>query len=192
AAPGTFARRDRADHRRRPRDGEIPPALRHGQTQGIAVMSARDPFTPDEQALADRLRDWSVAGPPAALDARILAQAHGAVAATPGHARRRPWLVGVATAAALVLTVGVAWRTMEAPREEVLFESPSMSASDHLPAPREKAAAPAAGANPVVPERAGPDDASGGVAENAVAPGSLRSLSVDTDAAPLSARPPAR
>jgi hypothetical protein len=76
-------------------------------------VSAREPLAPDERALAGRLREWSVAEPSTALDQRILAQARAAV---PAPARRpRPLLFGLASAATVVLAVGVVWRVLEAP-----------------------------------------------------------------------------
>jgi hypothetical protein len=78
-----------------------------------------EPLSPEERALAERLsRLGPHDGPSPALDAKILAAAHAAVAAsTP---RRRRWLAlsavpgsvitGVGMAAALVLVVGVVWQ----------------------------------------------------------------------------------
>ncbi|RNF84993.1 hypothetical protein [Montanilutibacter psychrotolerans] len=80
-----------------------------------------EPLTPEERALADRLtRLGPHDGPPPALDARILAAAHAAVAA-PARPRRRRWLAltgmpagglitGVGMAATLVLALGVVWQ----------------------------------------------------------------------------------
>ncbi|WP_119717837.1 hypothetical protein [Cognatilysobacter tabacisoli] len=78
-----------------------------------------DPLTPDERALADRLaRLGPHDGPSPALDARILAAAHRAVAG-PAPARRgwRGWLgtpaslvTAVGTAATLALAIGVVWQ----------------------------------------------------------------------------------
>lgn len=78
-----------------------------------------DPLTPEERALADRLaRLGPHDGPSPALDARILAAAHRAVAG-PAPARRhwRTWLAtpaslvtAVGTAATLALAIGVVWQ----------------------------------------------------------------------------------
>lgn len=82
-----------------------------------------DPLTPDERALADRLarigpHDGRHAVPSPALDARILAAAHRAVAG-PAPARRgwRAWVgtpaslvTAVGTAATLALAIGVVWQ----------------------------------------------------------------------------------
>lgn len=78
-----------------------------------------DPLSPEERALAERLRRIGGAnGPAAALDARILAAARGAAGPVP--ARRRRWLAwsavpggavtAVGTAAAFVLVVGAVWQ----------------------------------------------------------------------------------
>lgn len=78
-----------------------------------------EPLSPEERALAERLsRLGPHDGPSPALDAKILAAAHAAVAASPS--RRRRWLAlsavpgsvitGVGMAAALVLVVGVVWQ----------------------------------------------------------------------------------
>lgn len=94
-------------------------------------MNAREPLGPEERALASRLREWSVAPPSDALDARILAQARGAVA-RPAR-RSRPLLLGLASAATLVLAVGVVWRVLEPPSAELapLPEAvPQMRATD--------------------------------------------------------------
>ncbi|MCF7223210.1 hypothetical protein [Marilutibacter chinensis] len=79
-----------------------------------------EPLTPEERALADRLARLAVRdGPPPALDAKILAAAHEAVARTPRRGRRR-WLglsggagglvTGLGLAASLTLVLGVVWQ----------------------------------------------------------------------------------
>lgn len=86
-----------------------------------------EPLSPEERALADRLaRLGPLDGPSSALDAKILAAAHAAVAPP---SRRRRWLglsalpggliTGAGMAAALVVVVGVVWQlrpTDPAPR----------------------------------------------------------------------------
>lgn len=78
-----------------------------------------EPLSPEERTLAERLaRLGPHEGPSPALDAKILAAAHAAVAAS--SPRRRRWLAlsavpgsvitGVGMAAALVLVVGVVWQ----------------------------------------------------------------------------------
>lgn len=82
-------------------------------------MQPGDPLSPEEQALAARLRGIGGAeGPSSALDARILAAAR--VASSPAATRRRRWrawiavpgsaLTAVGTAAAFVLVVGAVWQ----------------------------------------------------------------------------------
>ncbi len=79
----------------------------------------QEPLSPEERALADRLaRLGAHEGPSPALDAKILAAAHAAVAAP--TRRRRRWLgltavpggliTGAGMAAALVVVVGVVWQ----------------------------------------------------------------------------------
>ena len=78
-----------------------------------------EPLSPEERALADRLaRLGPHDGPPPALDAKILAAAHAAVA--PPRRRRRHWLglsaipggliTGTGMAAALALVIGSVWQ----------------------------------------------------------------------------------
>jgi hypothetical protein len=99
-------------------------------------MTSREPLSPDEQALAERLHGWATGGPSAQLDDRILAQSRAAVGAK--RVVRRPWLVSVASAAALVLTVGVVWRVSESPRSDDLpFEAPAIPMS-HRPVTNEE------------------------------------------------------
>ena len=84
-----------------------------------------EPLTPDERAWAERLAlvgpfagpvaDPHAAGPhggpPPALDAKILAAAHAAVAVRPRQrASRRRWPSLVGAAASLVIVVGLAWQ----------------------------------------------------------------------------------
>lgn len=98
-------------------------------------MNPREPLSPEEQSLASRLREWSPGAPPEHLDAAILAQARTAVT-TSLRRRRHPWRVGVASAAALILTVGVVWRTLESPQNEILISPPASSPVMRPPEPR--------------------------------------------------------
>lgn len=81
--------------------------------------SRHDPLSPEEQALAQRLAEWKVDEPDEALDRAILAQAQSAlVTRRPDHrGHRRPWLLGVASAATFVFAVGLIWRVAERPAE---------------------------------------------------------------------------
>jgi hypothetical protein len=88
---------------------------------------APDSLSPEERELAQRLlRLGPNDGPSPALDARILAAAHAAVAQEP-RLRARPkqrWPMWIGVAASLSLAVGVAWQlrpaatTMEAAQQE--------------------------------------------------------------------------
>lgn len=75
-----------------------------------------EPLDDDERELARVVRALPAGEPPAALDARILKAASDAVASRPR--RRFAWLAGgsaawgIGSAAAAVLAIGVAWRTM--------------------------------------------------------------------------------
>lgn len=88
------------------------------------------PLTAEEHALAQRLaRLGAHAEPSPALDARILAAAHAAVASRPArsprHRMRLPLAFGVA--ASLALAVGVAWRLRPLPEAAVQYESEAAS-----------------------------------------------------------------
>src|SRR5690606_33530604 len=103
---------DCTHHRHRPRNGEIPPPLRHGQAAQHAdrmnTGTDHDPLDADEAELAKRLHALPGGLPGPELDARIRARAHAAVAAR----RRpvRPWLWGLSSAAVAVLAVGLFWK----------------------------------------------------------------------------------
>jgi len=73
------------------------------------MNTGRDPLTQEERALAARLaRLGAPAGPPPAIDAKILAAAHRAVQRAP--APRRRWPLAVGAAASVVFAVGIAWQ----------------------------------------------------------------------------------
>ncbi|PBJ81734.1 hypothetical protein CMZ84_13625, partial [Lysobacteraceae bacterium NML93-0399] len=89
----------------------------------------REPLTPEERLLADRLaRDGAGASPSAALDAAILGAARAAasgrssvhVAAAPRRdvSRARRWPLAAGIAASLALAVGIAWQLRPAPGDE--------------------------------------------------------------------------
>lgn len=114
----------------------------------------REPLSGEERVLADRLaRLGGSAEPPGALDARILAAAHAAVARAPAHRRRRRrWPVAFGAVATLALAVGIAWQLRpsqessqtysEAPAAARMVRSSGPSA-DELEAADATAAAPA-------------------------------------------------
>ncbi len=73
-----------------------------------------DPFVDPEESFAlDAYRVLPGSQPSPAMDARILAAAHAANARS--SASRRRWIPGLATAAAAVFAVGLAWRGMDTP-----------------------------------------------------------------------------
>ncbi|MGO4263144.1 hypothetical protein [Lysobacter sp. TAB13] len=112
---------------------------------------APDPLSPEERDLADRLlRLGPNDGPSSALDAKILAAAHAAVAQTPrARARKTRWPAWIGVAASLSLAVGIAWqlrpmdKAAEAMREDQVAVAASASASDSSAAADAAAAAPA-------------------------------------------------
>lgn len=99
-----------------------------------------DRLTPEERDLAARLARVGPHGePPAALDARILAAAHAAVAKAPRAHRRWPAVLGVA--ATLAIAIGITWQLR--PHDDtaqVLHEGPVAAPA----AATEDAAAPVA------------------------------------------------
>lgn len=71
----------------------------------------REPLDAEERALAARLpRLHGHDEPDPALDARILAAAHAALAPAPVAKRRRGWIVPLTAAASVSLAVGLAWQ----------------------------------------------------------------------------------
>jgi hypothetical protein len=103
----------------------------------------REPLTREERELADRLARLGAAGEPsAALDSRILAAAHGAVAARPRNRRPR-WPLAFGAVATLALAIGIAWQLRpsqeqvqvysEAPAAARATRSSGPSATEELP-----------------------------------------------------------
>lgn len=113
-------------------------------------------LTAEERALAQRLARLGPHGEPSpALDARILAAAHDAMAQHADQRQpRRRWPVGFGIAASLALAVGIAWQLRPLPQATAAYpsEAPaatSMPASDNAAiadAAMESADAPDAGA----------------------------------------------
>ncbi len=118
-----------------------------------------EPLTPDERVWAERLsRIGPHDGPSPALDAKILAAAHAAVAPRPRPQRRRSpplrWPTLVGAAASLVIVVGLAWQL-----QPMLHTRPSLGEQ------------PSAAAAAVSSEAALPEDvlaAANPVAESAI------------------------
>lgn len=92
--------------------------------------SSTEPLSPQERELAERLAlAHPVAGPSAALDARVLAAAHAAAGGHDRRSRPRRWPAAIGIAAALVLAVGVVWQLRPMPETlPARGENPSAAA----------------------------------------------------------------
>lgn len=92
----------------------------------------REPLDADERALAARLpRLHGRDEPDAAMDARILAAAHAALAPAAPAKRRRGWIVPLTAAASVSLAVGLAWQLQLPPSPAIIPASaPVATASD--------------------------------------------------------------
>ena len=111
------------------------------------TRALHEPLTPEERELADRLaRLGAHTGPSSALDARILAAAHDAVASGGARrARRTRWPVAMGVAATLVLAIGIAWQLRPAQdAAQVYSEAPMVTPAAPASAP-EAAELPATG-----------------------------------------------
>lgn len=136
-----------------------------------------EPLSPEEQALAQRLAQWKTGEPDAALDRIILAQARSAVsteAASPiRRPGRRPWLVGLASAATFVFAVGLVWRVAEqAPEplaEMARGQEPAVAADESVEIVFMEPSAPIAPlpSPPAPPAPAADVDVSGGAVADA-------------------------
>ena len=70
-----------------------------------------EPLTQEERELAQLIARAGPHGePPTALDAKILAAAHAAVAGKPRRGHKPRWPVAIGLAASMVLAVGIAWQ----------------------------------------------------------------------------------
>jgi len=133
----------------------------------------RDPFAPEERALADRLARLGPQGEPSpSLDARILDAARAAAGAPASAAststhrappvrrhRRRRWPVAFGAAATLVIVGGLAWQLRPVDDMQVTYsEAPRVASgpsADAVPPharTQEAAPAPAEAATPAVAE----------------------------------------
>src|SRR5690606_29331997 len=156
------------------RDGQAAPAAGRSRMSHDPRLPGddRDPLTPEERALADRLaRSGPQGGPSPALDARILEAARAAAGAgAPASAHRTPiarrhprrrWPVAFGAAATLVIVGGLAWQLRpvddmqvgysEAPRAA---SGPSADAVAPVARQRQGAPAPAKTTPPAVAEPA--------------------------------------
>ena len=155
----------------------------------------RDPLTPEERALADRLARLGPHGEPSpALDARILDVARAAAVTPPPAAttarpavphgrrpRRRRWPVAIGTAATLVVVAGLAWQLRPVDDMHVAYSEalrvvsgPSADAAA-APAGEQRAVAKevapvAAAEKPAAPAVPGPDADQAGQADAAPPP----------------------
>ncbi|MBT2747492.1 hypothetical protein J7J64_13790, partial [Lysobacter sp. ISL-42] len=139
---------------------------------------APDPLSPEERDLADRLlRLGPNDGPSSALDAKILAAAHAAVAQTPrARARKTRWPAWIGVAASLSLAVGIAWqlrpmdKAADAMREDEVAVTAgavhSSAAADAASADSQDSIAGQGGATPAADAAA----SSAAMAENAAVP----------------------
>lgn len=123
-----------------------------------------EPLSAEERELAQRLARLGPHGEPSsALDARILAAAHDAVAGTRARERRkarRHWPVGMGVAASLVLAVGIAWQLRPTPPDQVeLSEAPvaaDAEAAGVVAEPKQESADLGSAADAAVEQRATP------------------------------------
>ena len=102
-------------------------------------MTPHDPTSldPEEYALAQRLARTGPHGEPSpALDSRILAAAHAAVAGHRGSGpqRSRRWPLGLGLAASLALALGLAWQLRPLPQVAPTWRSEADSALRTAPA----------------------------------------------------------
>lgn len=155
---------------------------------------APDPLSPEERDLADRLlRLGPNDGPSSALDAKILAAAHAAVAQTPrARERKTRWPAWIGVAASLSLAVGIAWqlrpmdKAAEAMREDQV--AVAASAADSSAAADAAAAAPAPASQDSIAGQGGAAPAA--AAEDAAASAQMaKNVAVPTQPAPAELAP---
>lgn len=149
---------------------------------------APDPLSPEERELAERLlRLGPHDGPSPALDARILAAAHAAVAQTPRARSKTRWPAWIGVAASLTLAIGVAWqlrpmdKALESVGEDQATAASVSSADAAADAKAESASAAAAPAAAEASDYA--RDSSAGAADAAAA------IAVPEPPAPPQAQP---
>lgn len=109
-----------------------------------------EPLTQEERELAQLIARTGPHGEPAtALDAKILAAAHAAVAGKPQRAHKPRWPVAIGLAASMVLAVGIAWQLrLVQPAPPLVSEAPATAASQ---ATMQSEAEPATDAAPPLP-----------------------------------------
>ncbi|MGH8062729.1 MAG: hypothetical protein ACREO7_12040, partial [Pseudoxanthomonas sp.] len=101
-----------------------------------------EPLNQEERELAQLIARVSPHGePPTALDAKILAAAHAAVAGKPQRTHKPRWPMAMGLAASVVFAVGIAWQLRPL--------QPAAPAASEAPAPAATEAAAQTGAEPV-------------------------------------------
>ncbi|MEH6422499.1 hypothetical protein V7787_52245, partial [Pseudomonas sp. CGJS7] len=152
---------------------------------------APDPLSPQERDLAERLlRLGPHDGPSPALDAKILAAAHAAVAQTPrAREKKTRWPAWIGVAASLSLAVGIAWQLRPMDKApEAMSEEAAVAA---ISAPPDAAADAAAAANSaqdsMMAEQAAP---AGAAAADAPASAAAADAAASAEGAAATAAPP--
>lgn len=95
-----------------------------------------EPLTQEERELAQLIARTGPHGePPTALDAKILAAAHAAVAGKPQRTRKPRWPVAMGLAASVVFAVGIAWQLRPVqPTAPQSSEAPAPAAAEPVAA----------------------------------------------------------
>lgn len=102
-----------------------------------------EPLTQEERELAQLIARVSPHGEPAtALDAKILAAAHAAVAGKPQRTRKPRWPVAMGLAASVIFAVGIAWQLRPVqPAAPLASEAPASVAAEMATQPEAESAA---------------------------------------------------
>ena len=131
------------------------------------MTTGREPLTREERELAARLaRLGAPDGPPAALDARILAAAHDELLRAQSHApasrrprSRRRWPLAIGAAASLVVVLGIAWQLRPAQESRQVYSEADAARAPHAAGPSAAEELPMAGVvanEPAMPQAAPP------------------------------------
>lgn len=110
----------------------------------------QEPLTDEERELSQLIARVGPYGePPAALDAKILAAAHAAVAGKPQSGHKPRWPVAMGLAASVVFAVGIAWQLRPVqPVPPLASEAPATAAAETV---KQSEAEPATEAEPQLP-----------------------------------------
>lgn len=111
----------------------------------------QEPLTDEERELSQLIVRVGPHGePPTALDAKILAAAHAAVAGKPQSGHKPRWPVAIGLAASMVLAVGIAWQLRPVqPVPSLASEAPATVAAETATQPEAEPATEAAPPLPV-------------------------------------------